>query len=565
MLSKRLKPLICFILLLAVIGTLPIPAQAAYENTYKNTGNMRDDIIGVALTQVGYREGSKNYTKYGVWFGQPNSPWCGIFISWCANQAGIPTTIIRRNGIAHPSNFGLSYKNGSNYRPQKGDLFFTKTFSHAGLVYYTDGDYFYTVEGNTNTVGTNGVGVFVRKRKISEHYFSSPNYRSDSGSHNYKTGYNTAHPHKEYKYCSHCSDKYYTGKTKTLDTCKTCIQESCSHKYGDWVKSSSTKHTRTCTLCEKKVTESHSWQNGDVLKEPDCKNAGKQEQVCKYCNATKTIAIPVTAEHTYEAAKYLDETQHQMTCSVCGDKKKADHITEGWAADQTSHWKTCSVCNENLMVGEHDFPDGCTSACSSCEFVRPGSHEVGDVFAYDESSHWKICTKCGNATDESEHAYSFDCDETCDSCGYVREIETEHKFVTFKDINGHWMQCSVCAMVTDIEPHLPDEKARSWETQLCTQCGYMIRSEDDHVHSYTTSRYDAQYHWGECICGEVMPKTVHSWDISTGTCKDCSAVYEPDLSDDSEFLLYAGIGAAALIGLPLLVILIVKLFRKKRY
>ena len=67
------------ILTLVLIVTLVVPffattVNAEYENTYSNTGNMRDDIIGVALTQVGYNEGSNNYTKYGVWYGMPNSP-----------------------------------------------------------------------------------------------------------------------------------------------------------------------------------------------------------------------------------------------------------------------------------------------------------------------------------------------------------------------------------------------------------------------------------------------------------------------------------------------------------
>lgn len=565
MLLRRLKPLICFILLLSTICTLFVPVQAAYENTYKNTGNMRNDIIGVALTQVGYREGSNNYTKYGAWFGQPNSPWCGIFISWCANQAGIPTSIIRRNGIAHPSNFGLKYKNGSNYRPQKGDLFFTKSFSHAGLVYYTDGDYFYTVEGNTNTVGTNGVGVFIRKRKISEHYFSSPNYRSDSGKHNYETGYDTKHPHKEYKYCSHCSDKYYTGKTKTSDTCKTCIQAACKHKYSDWKKSSSSKHTKTCTLCDKTLTESHKWKDGDVLKEPNCKNTGKQQQVCTVCDATQTVKLAVTGNHTYESAKYLDETYHQMVCSVCGDKEKSKHITEGWASDQENHWKICTICEATLQQTAHDFPEGCTSACTACEFVRPGSHQVSDVFVYDATGHWKICEKCGLATDNGDHEYSSDCDVSCIHCDYIRKADTEHDFTVFKDKTGHWMQCNICNFITETEPHTPDSKARSWETQLCTACEYVLRSEDEHVHSYSSPAYDSQYHWGECICGEVMPKAVHTWNVSTGMCEDCGAEYTPELSDDSEFLMYVGLGFAAVVALPLIVLLLVKIFRRRRY
>ena len=63
------------------LGDHPLTASAAYENTYTNTGNQRDDIIGVAKTQIGYREGNNNDTKYGDWYGLPNQPWCAMFIS----------------------------------------------------------------------------------------------------------------------------------------------------------------------------------------------------------------------------------------------------------------------------------------------------------------------------------------------------------------------------------------------------------------------------------------------------------------------------------------------------
>ena len=113
MFKFRLRSMITFLLVATLI--LPFfvtPVSAAYENTYTNTGNMRDDIIGVALTQVGYSEGSNNYTKYGVWYGLSNSPWCGMFVSWCANEAGIPNSVLKKTGLANPSNFGLIYQSG---------------------------------------------------------------------------------------------------------------------------------------------------------------------------------------------------------------------------------------------------------------------------------------------------------------------------------------------------------------------------------------------------------------------------------------------------------------------
>ena len=46
----------------------------------------RDDIVDMAISQLGYTEGPNNDTKYGDWYGLPNQPWCAMFVSWCANQ-----------------------------------------------------------------------------------------------------------------------------------------------------------------------------------------------------------------------------------------------------------------------------------------------------------------------------------------------------------------------------------------------------------------------------------------------------------------------------------------------
>ncbi|MFA6662245.1 MAG: Ig-like domain-containing protein, partial [Bacilli bacterium] len=58
-------------------------------------------LVSIALAEEGYVEIGTNYTKYGVWYSeQVNSPsfaygaWCAMFVSWCADQAGIPRTVI---------------------------------------------------------------------------------------------------------------------------------------------------------------------------------------------------------------------------------------------------------------------------------------------------------------------------------------------------------------------------------------------------------------------------------------------------------------------------------------
>ncbi len=48
--------------------------------------------------------------------------------------------------------------------------------------------------------------------------------------HSYTTGYNSSHPHKQYKKCSACGYSYYTGNTKKVTSCTTCYP-STSYSY----------------------------------------------------------------------------------------------------------------------------------------------------------------------------------------------------------------------------------------------------------------------------------------------------------------------------------------------
>ena len=203
------------LVLVALIGAIPVSISAAkdkYPNTHINTGDQRVDIVSIAKTQVGFREGDNNDTKYGSWYGLPNQPWCAMFVSWCAREAQVPLDILRNCAIAspEPGYFDIPFYDGEEYTPKQGDLFFTKTFSHVGLVDYIDGEYFYTVEGNTNDNGSNnGIGVFTLKRKISDYYFGVPDYNYISENHTCTNdifiSYSKEHPHYATYRCSLCA------------------------------------------------------------------------------------------------------------------------------------------------------------------------------------------------------------------------------------------------------------------------------------------------------------------------------------------------------------------------
>lgn len=117
----------------------------------------RQQILTVAAAQLGYREGENNDTKYGAWYGMNHQPWCMMFVSWCAAQAGIDEETVPREAYCPSAvewfrSRGLWAQRGAN--PQAGDIVFfdengNGTADHTGLVAENFGDgYLAVIEGN---------------------------------------------------------------------------------------------------------------------------------------------------------------------------------------------------------------------------------------------------------------------------------------------------------------------------------------------------------------------------------------------------------------------------------
>jgi len=238
--NKFIILLLSFCILFSSFGVdvflIAPPKGLDYLNTYENTGDQRKDILGVALTQSGYIEERGKDTKFGNWYGYPGDDWCAMFITWCARQADIPETILKRAHNASPLKFGIEYKKGSEYTPQPGDLFFTKGFTHVGIVYYVDGDVFYTIEGNTENFDTGKYMVMSKERIINEFYFGVPKYEGGDKEHNYVKKQEDAHPHNTYYECTVCGDINYTGYTECVLSCESCITCNCSTSYAGYYK-----------------------------------------------------------------------------------------------------------------------------------------------------------------------------------------------------------------------------------------------------------------------------------------------------------------------------------------
>ena len=216
---KVLALVLCFALLACLLPQFSLSASAAaeYPNTHVNTGNMAADIVAVAVSQAGYCEGSlsgnpayagsNNYQKYGQWYdanvdniGVTYAAWCAAFVSWCANQAGIPSDIMYYhaycpygvNFFKNQGRFQYAASRGGSYIPNPGDIIYfapagSSTSSHVGIVRYVADGYVYTVEGNTsgqNGEVNEGGGVFLKSYSLSYsriYGYGTPAYTDNSG------------------------------------------------------------------------------------------------------------------------------------------------------------------------------------------------------------------------------------------------------------------------------------------------------------------------------------------------------------------------------------------------
>lgn len=122
------------------------------------SNNSASKLISVAASQIGYQEGPDHATKYGTWYGLLNKPWCAMFVSWCANKAGIDTSVIPKHascdkGVTWFKNKSKFKTRVSGYTPKAGDIIYFGSASdatHVGIVEKVSNKRVHTIEGNTS-------------------------------------------------------------------------------------------------------------------------------------------------------------------------------------------------------------------------------------------------------------------------------------------------------------------------------------------------------------------------------------------------------------------------------
>jgi hypothetical protein len=132
-------------------------------------------LIEIAAAEVGTVEEGDNLTKYGKFTKADGLPWCGSFVNWCANEAGIkiPSMVSTAAG-AHRMKEISRWSN----IPQLGALAFmdfphdgVDRISHIGIVVgLMPNNQVLLIEGNTSGTGDqrNGGMVMVKVRHYGE-------------------------------------------------------------------------------------------------------------------------------------------------------------------------------------------------------------------------------------------------------------------------------------------------------------------------------------------------------------------------------------------------------------
>lgn len=160
--------------LLVVNGASPFVFSSwnmVYQSTKKQNTQKNKQLISIAKSQIGIREATGNndgpaVEQYLAYTGnKKGEPWCASFVSWVFGQAGFKQPKTAWSPSLFPKGRLISEVTPASvfgiYFPDKGRI------AHAGLVERQQGSWIYTIEGNTNMVGSReGDGVYRKLRHV---------------------------------------------------------------------------------------------------------------------------------------------------------------------------------------------------------------------------------------------------------------------------------------------------------------------------------------------------------------------------------------------------------------
>ena len=144
------------------------------ENSPSGMTTLTQTAVELAYSQLGvYEDKGENRGTMEKYGGRPGDPWCASFVSWLygkgqADNASPIKYTAGVSGLRDQAQQAGYYSKVGTYTPVPGDIMIQKSngASHTGIVVGVDGDYIYTIEGNS------GNAVRERKYKIGSSEYS---------------------------------------------------------------------------------------------------------------------------------------------------------------------------------------------------------------------------------------------------------------------------------------------------------------------------------------------------------------------------------------------------------
>ena len=251
-----------------------------------------------------------------------------------------------------------------------------------------------------------------------------------------------------------------------------------------------------------------------------------------YTAETKKVEALKTAGNCRDKAVYY------YSCAVCGNvEHNAAHTFEG---DKNASVHVGGTSTVNASEPNHkNQVDGYTgdTKCLGCgeiiatgTSIPAGAHTPSSTWNSDGTYHWKECTTMGcgvvingsKAEHSSTGANVATCQHkaVCDVCNVEYDALAAHNpaSVWTSDASGHWHACQTanCTEKCDFAAHTPDHEGHATEEYAikCTECGYVIEAQLDHIHVFdkevATEAYKASdatctakaTYYKSCACGE---------------------------------------------------------------
>ena len=152
--------------------------SSSYGSTLKQNEVRKTYTAELGVRETGFNKGQRVEEYLRAANLKAGNAWCAAFITWTFKQVGIKAVVSGYSPNWFQSN--IVYKRDDNinrnYVATVGDVFglyFANKgrIAHVGFIDSRQGDYYITVEGNTNEAGSReGDGVYRKRRHIKTIY-----------------------------------------------------------------------------------------------------------------------------------------------------------------------------------------------------------------------------------------------------------------------------------------------------------------------------------------------------------------------------------------------------------